>query len=568
MRGRYKMTSNKQDFQTKKVTEMDVVVVGAGFSGLYMLHRLRNAGFSTRVYEAGDGVGGVWYWNLYPGARCDSESIYYNYTFSEELLQEWTWSARYPEQKEILQYLNFVADKFDLRRDIQFETRITAAHYNEVDNRWEVDMDDGTSVSAKYFISAVGCLSAANVPNIKGLETFEGEWYHTGNWPTEEVSFKGKRVGVIGTGSSGVQSIPIIAQEADHLTVFQRTPQYSSPARNRPYDEEFIRQTKENYNEIKQQMQESKTGIPVKRRDRSALDDTPEERQQIFEAAWKKGGFWYLGATYNDLTVNEESNKTVSEFIRSKIREIVHDPVVAEKLSPTYHYNTKRPISDTNYYETYNRENVVLVDVKKTPIQEITTKGLRTAEAEHELDMLVFATGYDAMTGSLFKIDIRGKDGVSLKEKWEEGASTKTYLGIATAGFPNFFIITGPESPSVISNMPVSIEQHVEWIGDCIEYLRSHGIEKIEASVEAEEGWSKHCKEVADATLYAQADSWYTGANIASKRKPNGFLIYLGGVGEYRQICKEVADKGYEGFSLTQSEKTESRQLEISSRDI
>ncbi len=556
-----KMTPNKKDFQTNKVIELDAVVVGAGFSGLYMLYRLREAGFSTRVYEAGDGVGGVWYWNRYPGARCDSESIYYNYTFSEELLQEWTWSTRYPEQPEILRYLNYVADKFDLRRDIQLATRITAASFNETTNRWEVDMDDGTSVSAKYFISAVGCLSAANVPNIAGLETFEGEWYHTGNWPIEEeVSFKGKRVGVIGTGSSGVQSIPVIAQEAEQLTVFQRTPQYSSPARNHPYSEEFLKQTKENYTEIKKQMRESLRGIPTDRRDRSALDDTPEERRRVFEAAWNKGGFWYLNATYNDLMVNEAANETVAEFVRSKIRETVHDPAVAKKLMPTYYYATKRPISDTNYYETYNRENVVLVDIKKTPIQEITAKGLKTVEAEHELDLLVFATGYDAMTGSLFKMDIHGKDGLSLKEKWEEGANTKTYLGITTVGFPNFFMITGPESPSVLTNMPVSIEQHVEWIADCIEYLRGHGIDKIEASEAAEKAWSHHCKEVADTTLYANSESWYTASNIESKRKPTGFLIYLGGVGHYRKICDEVADKGYEGFTLTRREKNVSRQ--------
>lgn len=482
------MPSTNQIFQTKRLIEMDAVVVGAGFSGLYMLYRLREAGFSVRVYEAAAGVGGVWYWNRYPGARCDSESIYYNYTFSEELIQEWTWSTRYPEQPEILRYLNYVADKFDLRRDIQLETRVASARYNDKNHRWEVDMDDGTRVSAKYFISAVGCLSSTNVPDIPGLEKFEGEWYHTGNWPIEEqVDFKGKRVGVIGTGSSGVQSIPVISEEAKQLTVFQRTPQYSSPAKNHPYSEEFLRQTKENYDVIRKQMRESLRGIPTDRRNRSALDDTPEERRRVYEAAWNKGGFWYLNATYNDLVIDEAANETVAEFIRSKIRETVHDPEVAEKLSPTYYYATKRPISDTGYYETYNRENVRLVDIKKTPIQELTAKGLRTAESEYELDLIVFATGYDAMTGSLFKMDIRGKDGLSLKEKWEEGASTKTFLGIATSRFPNFFMITGPESPSVLTNMPVSIEQHVEWIADCIQYLRNHDIEQIEASGKAEE---------------------------------------------------------------------------------
>lgn len=526
----------------------DAVVVGAGFSGLYMLHLLREAGFSTRVYEAGDGVGGTWYWNRYPGARCDSESIYYNYTFSDELLQEWTWSSRFPEQPEILKYLNFVADKFDLRRDIQFKTRITEAQYDESANLWQIRMNDGTSVTAKFFITAVGCLSAANIPKFNGLESFEGNWYHTGHWPHEGVDFKGKRVGIIGTGSTGVQAIPVIAQEAKHLTVFQRTPQYSVPAKNHPYDEEFIRQTKENYQEIKRIVRASLFGLPVAPMDRSALEDNPEERHQVYEAAWEKGGF-SLPITYRDLLIDEAANKTAADYIRSKIRETVKDPEVAEKLMPTYFYATKRPIMDTDYYETYNRENVMLVDVKKAPIEEITPKGLRTSDGEHELDVLVFATGYDGMTGPLFKIDIRGKDGVALKEKWVGGEQTKTYLGLATVGFPNLFMITGPQSPSVLSNMPVSIEQHVEWIADCLHYLRECGVETIEPQLEAEEAWSQHCQEVADATLYTKTESWYTGANIAEK--PRGFPIYLGGVGAYRQKCSEIAAKGYEGFLLS-----------------
>ncbi|MFC7395353.1 flavin-containing monooxygenase [Scopulibacillus cellulosilyticus] len=548
------MKSNQQEFLTDQADRFDAVIVGAGFSGLYMLYRLREAGFSARIYEAADGVGGVWYWNRYPGARCDSDSIYYNYTFSDELIKEWTWSSRYPEQPEILRYLNFVADKFDLRRDIQFKTRITSAHYNDGNSMWNVLTDDGTSVSANYFITAVGCLSSANIPNFKGLNRFEGEWYHTGNWPHEKVDFESKRVGVIGTGSSGVQSIPVIAKEAKHLTVFQRTPQYSVPARNHPYNEAFIRETKENYSEIKKQMLESRVGIPIKRNDRSALDDTPEERKLKFEEAWNKGGIWTLGAAYNDLAINEAANETAAEFIRVKIKEKVHDPEAAKKLMPSYYYLAKRPICDTHYYETFNRENVTLVDVKESPIEKITSKGVKTTETEYELDTLVFATGYDAMTGPLFKIDICGKEGKALKEKWDNGAQTRTYLGIATAGFPNFFMITGPESPSVISNMPVSIEQHVEWIADCLQYLRVHNIETIEAKTEAEEAWSKHCKDVADATLYSKTESWYTGANIAGK--PRGFLIYLGGVDQYRKICNDVADKGYKGFSLMSSGKT------------
>lgn len=530
------------------VDDFDAVVLGAGFSGLYMLYRLRQAGYSTHVFEAGDGVGGVWYWNRYPGAKCDIESIYYNYTFSKELYQEWTWSSKYPKQKEILSYLNYVADKFNLRKDIQFNTRITAAHFDETINKWKIQMNDGTSVTAKFFISGVGCLSAANVPNFKGLDSFKGEWYHTGKWPQEKVNFSGKRVGVIGNGSSGVQAIPEIAKEAEHLTVFQRTPQYTIPARNYLYDPTFIQQTKENYEEIKRIMHESPTGNGVQSRNVSALEESPVERKQAFEKAWQEGGFAFT-SVYNDLFTNEEANETAADFIRSKIKETVKNPETAEKLLPNYLFGTKRPILDTGYYETFNRENVSLVDVKTDPIVEITPNGLRTSEEEHDLDILVFATGYDGMTGPLFRIDIRGRDGVTLKEKWEDGAAVRTYLGLATAGFPNFFTITGPESPSVLVNMPSAIEQHVEWIADCIEYITHNGVETIEPKKGAEEVWSRHCREVAEMTLYVKTDSWYTGANIEGK--PRSFLIYLGGFDYYKQKCNEVADLGYDGFLLS-----------------
>lgn len=535
--------------------ELDAVVIGAGFSGLYMLHRLRDAGFHTRSFEASPEVGGVWYSNRYPGAKCDSESIIYNYTFSDELLQEWTWTSRFPEQKEILSYLNFVADRLDLRRDIQFNTRVESAHYDEESNKWNIKTDDGATMIAKYFITGVGNLSASNIPNFKGLDDFKGESYHTGHWPHEKVDFTGKRVGLIGTGSSGVQAIPVIAEEAGHLTVFQRTPAFSTPARNYKYDEEFIRHTKANYEEIRQKTRWSSMGyLHTIINHRSALDDTPEKRQAEYEKTWQRGGLGF-SQTYNDLLTNPESNETAGEFIRSKIGETVKDPALAEKLKPKYFYSAKRPVLDINYYETFNRDNVSLADVKENPILEVTEKGIKTSEKEHELDVIVFATGYDAMTGPLFKIDIRGKDGVSLKEKWEDGTHTRTYLGLANAGFPNMFMITGPESPSVLSNVPVSIEQHVEWIGDCIEYLREHDIDAIEAKVDAEESWSKHCRELAEETLLTKVDSWYTGANI--KDKPRGFLIYVGGVGKYRKICDEVAEKGYEGFSLIKAtEKT------------
>jgi phenylacetone monooxygenase len=530
---------------------LDAVVIGAGFSGMYMLYRLREAGLKTRVYEAAGGVGGVWYWNRYPGARCDSESLYYNYTFSEELYKEWSWSSRYPEQPEILRYLNFVADKFELRPSIQFNTRITSADYDEKTNRWLIQTDKGESVSAKYFITGIGCISTANVPNIKGLNSFKGKWYHTGHWPHEKVDFSGKRVGVIGTGSSGIQSIPVIAKEAAYLTVFQRTAQFSVPAKNYRYDPEFLKQSKEKYSEIRQRFLESMAGLGLDYGERSVLDDTPEQRQKVLQEAWDKGG-WAILFAYNDLIVNEEGNKLVADFVRNKIREIVHDPETAEKLMPDHYYGTKRAIIDTEYFETYNRKNVSLVDVKKAPIVEITPDGIRTTDGEYDLDVIVFATGFDGMTGSLFKIDIRGRDGVSLKEKWDNGAQTRTYLGLATAGFPNMFMLTGPESPSVLGNMPAAIEQHVDWVADCINYLRENSIEIIDAEVKAEEDWSKHCRELADATLFTKTESWYTGANIAGKAR--GFQIYVGGYGPYRQICNEIACKGYEGFSLKSDE--------------
>jgi len=530
-----------------ETVHVDAVVIGAGFSGLYMLYRLREAGLSTKVYETGGGVGGTWYWNRYPGARCDSESICYNYTFSEELYKEWSWSSRFPEQPEILKYLNFVADKFDLRPGIQFNTRVTSASFDEETNRWNIQTDQGDQVSAKYFITGVGCISTANIPNIKGMDNFKGEIYHTGHWPHEKVDFSGKRVGVVGTGSSGIQSIPVIAKEAEHLTVFQRTPQYSVPAKNYPYTAEFLEKSKENYHNMRALMRNSVGGMAMTYGENSVLDHTPEQRREVLEAAWEKGG-WAVLAAYNDLLINEEGNVLVAEFVRSKIREIVKDPETAEKLLPDHYYGTKRAIIDTDYFETYNRENVSLVDIKKAPIEEITSKGIRTEDGEYELDVIVFATGFDGMTGSLFKIDIRGRDDVALKEKWQDGANTKTYLGLTTAGFPNLFMLTGPESPSVLGNMPAAIEQHVEWVMDCMEHLQNNQIEVLEAKPEAEEKWSQHCKELADSTLYTKTESWYTGANIEGKAK--GFPIYVGGYHEYRKICDDVAVNGYDGFTL------------------
>ncbi|GAA3345912.1 NAD(P)/FAD-dependent oxidoreductase [Deinococcus persicinus] len=533
--------------KNQPIKEVDAVILGAGFAGLYMLHQLKSKGFSTIVYETGDGVGGVWYWNRYPGARCDIESIYYNYTFSKELYEEWTWTSRFPEQEEILRYLNYVADRLKLRSNIQFNTRVKAAHFDEEQHKWLVHLNDGHQVLAKYFITGIGCLSAANVPKFQGLDQFSGKWYHTGHWPHEKVDFTGKRVGIIGTGSSGIQAIPVIAKEAKHLTVFQRTPQYTIPARNHLYDEDFIRETKGNFENLKHAMRNSVSGTPFAYNHPSAIEDSDHHRQEVFEEAWAQGGFAFA-STYKDLLTNEQSNEKAAAFIRSKIRETVQDPTVAEKLCPKYMYGTKRQVLDSDYFETYNRDNVLLVDVKESPILEITETGVQTASDHFELDIIIFATGYDGMTGPLFKIDIRGRNGVTLKDKWENGASVQTYLGLATASFPNLFMITGPESPSVLVNMPIAIEQHVEWIAQCIDYLREHDIDVMETNAEAEQAWSKHCREIANETLYVKGDSWYTGANIAGK--PRSFLIYLGGFDYYTKRCQEVAQNNYEGFQL------------------
>jgi cation diffusion facilitator CzcD-associated flavoprotein CzcO len=532
---------------TAPAPDLDAVVIGAGFSGLYMLHRLRDVlGLTARVYEAADGVGGTWYWNRYPGARCDSESYYYSYSFSEELQQEWVWSTKYPEQPEILRYLEHVADRFDLWRDIKLGSRVSRAVFQEHRDCWEIHTDGGEVVTARFFISAVGCLSAASVPPIPGLDRFQGAWYHTAAWPHEGVDFSGRRVGLIGTGSTGIQATPVIAAQAAHLHVFQRTPNYSVPARNLPLSPEQTRQIKANYGEIRRKARESFAGFPYDPSDKSAMEVNPEERQATYERLWaEEGGFKFIYGSYNDLLFNKDSNETAAEFIRSKIREIVKDPAVAEVLIPRdYPYGTKRPPIDTDYFETFNRDNVTLVDLRQTPITEATPTGLGTTGADYDLDIIVFATGFDAMTGSLLRIDVRGREGRGLREKW--GSGPMTYLGVQVAGFPNMFVITGPGSPSVLTNMPLAIEQHVEWIADCICFLRQRGLTRVEATEGAEEAWVDHVRQVADLTLFPQANSWYVGANIAGKSRV--FMPYVGGFAPYRQRCEEVAAHGYQGF--------------------
>ncbi len=533
--------------EPERTTRPDAVVVGAGLASLYMLYRLRGLGFSTRVFETGAGVGGTWYWNRYPGARCDIESMEYSYSFSEELQQEWSWSERFATQPEILRYIEHVADRFDLRKHIDFETRVTSATFDETSNRWEVETDRGEHVSAQFLIMAAGSLSAAQEPNYPGLDTFEGSWYHTGRWPHEGVDFSGQRVGVVGTGSSGIQSIPLIAEQAAHLYVFQRTPNFSVPARNAPIDPEYERSIKAQYPELRQRQRESRAGTLSPRPERAALAVTPEERAEEFDARWARGGLGFTAA-FNDLLAKPEANELAAEYLRERIREIVRDPKVAEALLPRgYPVGTKRMCLDTGYYETFNRDNVTLVDIRKAPITEVTPRGLRTEAGEYELDSIVFAIGFDAMTGPLTRVDIRGRGGVSLRDLWADGP--QSYLGLTVAGFPNLFTITGPGSPSVLSNMIVSIEQHVEWIADCLDHLRGRGLATIEATEASQTWWMDHVAEVASATLYPQGYSWYVGANIAGK--PRVFMPYIGGVGAYRARCEQIAADGYRGFTLS-----------------
>ena len=523
-----------------EVQELDAVVIGSGFAGLYM-------NYALQVFEAGTDVGGTWFWNRYPGARCDSPSYMYCFSFDKDLMQEWDWSGKYPEQPEILRYLNHVADRFDLRSNIKFSTRVTAAHFNESTDRWDVETDQGDKISAKFLVTAIGCLSSGQIPDIAGRDTFAGESYHTGAWPHEGVDFANKRVGVIGTGSSGVQSIPVIAGQAGHLHVFQRTPQYTLPARHGNVDKAFLDDIKQDYDAIYEKARRSSGGLPIDAIERSALDVSDEERLQIYEELWEEGGFKFLFGSFFDIVVDRRANDTASEFIRGKIREIVEDPDIAEKLVPVDHpFTSKRPLIDTDYFDTYNRDNVTLVDIRHSPIQEITPTGIQTEDTEYELDIIVFATGFDAMTGTFNKIDFQGRGGEKLKDKWEAGP--QTYLGVATAGFPNMFMITGPGSPSVLSNMPVSIEQHVEWISGAITHMNAQNIAVIEADRDAEVEWGAHVNEIAEQTMFMLADSWYLGANIPGK--PRVFTPYAAGVGVYREKCDEVTAAGYEGFKL------------------
>ncbi|WP_397399338.1 flavin-containing monooxygenase [Phenylobacterium sp.] len=526
----------------------DAVIVGAGFSGLYMLHKLRGMGLSARIYEAGTGVGGTWYWNRYPGARVDIESQEYSYSFSPELDDEWVWSERYATQPELLRYLNHVADRFDLRPDIQLETRVTTAHFDEGSNRWTVTTDRGERISARYCVMATGCLSVPNDATFPGMETFQGKSWHTNNWPRDGVDFKGQRVAVIGTGSSAIQSIPIIAAEADHVTVFQRTPNFSVPAHNGPVDPVIAADWKANRAQRRKEARETGFGILMVGNNATlALEDSSEARQANYQARWEIGGFALLGG-YGDLVVDTQANDTAAEFVRGKIREIVKDPAVAEKLAPkSFPIGSKRLCVDTGYYDTFNRDNVTLVDLREEALEAITPSGVRTTGGSYDVDTIVYAIGFDAMTGALGKVDIRGRGGETLKDEWADGP--RTYLGLMVAGFPNLFIVTGPGSPSVLCNMAVAIEQHVEWISDCIGWMGERQMGAIEATTAAQDAWVEHVNEVAAPTIFPLANSWYMGANVPGK--PQVFMPYIGGFPVYRDKCNEVAANGYEGFTVS-----------------
>ncbi|SLK10535.1 flavin-containing monooxygenase [Arthrobacter sp. P2b] len=536
-----------QNFEIETSRGYDAVVVGAGLAGIYALYKLRQQGLKVKVLEAGSGIGGTWFHNRYPGARCDIESLDYSYSFDNDLQQEWKWTERYASQPEILRYVNHVADRFELREHIQLDTKVVSAVFAEDDNAWTLTTDSGQVYQAKYAVMATGVLSVPQVPSTTGLEDFTGEWYHSGDWPNDGVDVRGKRVGVIGTGSSGTQMIPLLAEQADELIVFQRTANFCMPAQNRPMDPDVEQEWKATYPERRQFARQSGFGHNQVANPKSGKDVTAEERQAEFENRWQLGGLYMMRA-FKDILTDKDVNNEASEYVRSKIRSIVADPKTAEELSPReMPLGTKRLCSGTGYYETFNRENVTLVDVKESPIERVIPTGVRTSTADYDLDVLCFATGFDAMTGALNRLNPVGRDGRELRDYWAAGP--RTYLGLTVNGFPNMFIIAGPGSPSVFSNMVTSIEQHVEWIADAIEYLESNGLTSIEADFEAEAGWIEHVNEVANGTLYRDFKAtWFYGANVPGK--PVVFMPYLGGVGNYWNRITRIAQEGYEGFLL------------------
>lgn len=532
---------------------LDVLVVGAGFGGMYALHRLRSAGYSVVVLEAGGDVGGTWYWNRYPGARCDVESMSYSFSFDDDLQQEWSWSKRYAEQPEILEYASHVADRFDLRRDIRFNTRVALAAYDEETGHWRVETDDGRTFIARFVIMATGTLSTPKLPEIPGIETFKGACHHTGAWPHDGVDFSGKRVGLFGTGATGMQAVPVIARDAEELVVFQRTANFSVPAHNRSLSEEEEADWKARYAYWRERERSTHSGFHNEGGHPAFDPLTDEEREEVLEHRWQHGGL-LMWNVFSDLMTNRAANDATIKFLHRKIRETVKDPETAELLCPTTHpVGAKRLCVDSGYFEAFNLPNVKLVDIATHPVERITPDGLIQNGREMAFDCLVFATGFDAMTGTLLRIDIRGRDGRTLRDKWQAGPVS--YLGLALEGFPNLFTITGPGSPSVLSHVIMAIEQHVNWIADCLDFMSRNGLTRIEATSEAESGWVNHVRDVADGTFFLEADSWYMGANVPGK--PRVFMPYTGGAHKYRARCDEVAAAGYEGFVLNRESESE-----------
>jgi len=528
---------------TGSVEQFDAIIIGAGVTGLYQLYRLRELGISVRLYDDGSGVGGTWFWNRYPGCRFDSESETYAYSFSEELLQEWEWKEHFSGQPENEKYLNYVADKFNLRPNIQLNSRVVSAVYDERENLWEIKLDSGKRARARYLVGAVGILSASYLPNIPGLDSFKGISYHTSRWPKETTDFTGKRVAVIGTGATAVQLIPIIAKEVGHLTVFQRTPNYCAPLRNSLVDPETQRKFKASYPEIFKKCGETTAAFRYDFDPRSVFDVSEEERLEQFERLWAKPGFEKWLGNFRDIMTSRKANEVFAEFVRNKIRERVKDPVVAEKLVPKNHpFGSKRIPLETNYYEAYNRDNVQLVDINETPIERFTPKGIKTSDKEYEFDVIILATGFDAITGALTRMDIRGEGGQTLKEKWADGP--RTYLGMQSAGFPNFFLAIN----NAFCNFPRCAETIVEWITDCIRYMREKDVARIAPTLQAEDAWVKHANQLVEGSMLVEANSWFVGANIPGKAR--AILLYANPAPKFRAKCAEVAAKGYEGFEL------------------
>jgi cyclohexanone monooxygenase len=539
---------------TQSTPDLDVLIVGAGFSGMYLIHRLRAQGQRVRAIEAGSDVGGTWYWNRYPGARVDIQSIEYSFSFDDDLVREWQWSERYAPQAELLDYARHIADRFDLRRDIQFNTRITAAKWHDEASHWHITTSDGETITARHFILATGTLSVPTDVTFPGIESFKGQIYRTSRWPHQGVDFTGQRVGIIGTGSSAIQSIPEIAKQAAHLTVFQRTPNYSMPACNGPVPADELAHWQADPKAFRAASKYTVGGFQNETREQALATETPQEEIEAeLERRWRIGGFRILGA-FVDQTIDERANKIIADFVANKIREQVKDPETAEMLIPRDHpFATKRPCVDTGYYATYNRDNVSLINLRATPIETFTAAGIATSDKEYAFDSVVLATGFDAMTGAVDRIDITGKNGLTMKQAWAEGP--RTYLGLSVAGFPNMFIITGPGSPSVLTNMLNSIEQHVEWVSDCIVHLAASQQTSIEATPEAETAWVQHVQDAVAPTLFRQANSWYMGANVPGK--PRMFMPYAGGLHTYTDICNAVRDKGYEGFTIRQGDQAQ-----------